>query len=552
MPKVAKWNCIIRTILTRKRIVAYSRSWVFLQRSKKRGQLRSGVLNFDSGRSFEQVKPYAYSWNFTDPSDEDLAWAATLNPMKSRFEDVVHSMFRKVRSQKETIAKKALALHLQGATSMPLDFGDPLEPFKRAFSQLLPGKRLLDVEENGQNLHYLQGGQKLDLNRLSSGEREVVTVVFDFLLRNPEDCIVVFDEPELHLHPELSFRLIRTLQDVGIRNQFIFCTHSPDIITASLDQTVVFIGPARETGPDGVVANQALLVREGDETSTVLRALGQSIGVISLGRKIVLIEGERTSLDKETYGSILGSTFADLVLVPVGGKDRIAVFEGALATILDKTIWGVDFFMLCDGDSSAGVIESAATASEPGRLRKLSRYHLENYFLDEYVWAIVTEQLAHPAQSPMRDPSEIRKVLRNFASNNTSFAVALRVSHRIRQMVGNVDIMPKGSSQVSKETLSTAFEGKLQSELSRVTSALNGTEIAQLVSVEFATITSAIDTDSDDWKVLIPGRQVVQQFAKHLKIDYGNLKRMYIRAALTGSVDPFQEIREIFRDFQSA
>jgi AAA ATPase domain len=57
---------------------------------------------------------------------------------------------------------------------------------------------------------------------------------------------VIFDEPELHLHPELSYRLIQTLRAAGVRNQFIFCTHSAEIISASLDNSVVFIAPPKE------------------------------------------------------------------------------------------------------------------------------------------------------------------------------------------------------------------------------------------------------------------------------------------------------------------
>jgi predicted ATPase len=79
-----------------------------------------------------------------------------------------------------------------------------LRPFKRAFSQLLAPKELLDPDVKQQQLRYSVDGQEFDLDSLSSGEREVVNIVFDFLLRNPEDCIVFFDEPELHLHPELS------------------------------------------------------------------------------------------------------------------------------------------------------------------------------------------------------------------------------------------------------------------------------------------------------------------------------------------------------------
>src|SRR4029079_12372924 len=108
-------------------------------------------------------------------------------------------------------------------------------------------------------------GQRLTLDTLSSGEREVVNIVFDFLLRNPSDCIIFFDEPELHLHPELSYKLLQTLSSIGKNNQFIFCTHSPEIITASIENSVIFLAPNRNDG-----SNQAITVARDDATNHAL------------------------------------------------------------------------------------------------------------------------------------------------------------------------------------------------------------------------------------------------------------------------------------------
>ena len=209
-----------------------------------------------------------------------------------------------------------------------------------------------------------------------------MNIAFDFLLRRPTDCIVFFDEPELHLHPELSHRLIQVLQGIGERNQFILSTHSPDVISASLDKSVIFVSPPREEG--GVPANQALAVSEDDETNQALKLLGHSIGIIALGQKIVLIEGEHSSLDKEVYGSLIHGRYPELVLVPSGGKHIIESFDAIQSAVLQKSIWGVEFFMLCDRDSMPS--GSPADTSDT-RFRVLNRYHLENYFLDEIVLA---------------------------------------------------------------------------------------------------------------------------------------------------------------------
>jgi hypothetical protein len=209
----------------------------------------------------------------------------------------------------------------------------------------LAPKVFLDPDPKNQQLSYSIDGTTFPISSLSSGEREVVNIVFDFLLRSPSDCIVVFDEPEIHLHPELSYKLLQTLRILGKNNQFIFCTHSAEIITASLDNTVVFVSPPR---PDG--SNQGIKVSEDDDTNQALKLLGQSIGIVALGKKLVLIEGAHSSLDKQTYGAILRDRFPSLVLVPAGGRSVVTSFSVLQREVLDKTVWGVEFFMLCDRD----------------------------------------------------------------------------------------------------------------------------------------------------------------------------------------------------------
>lgn len=511
-----------------------------LQKAKKRGQLRSGVLNFDASRVFETIQPYNFNWNFSDPFLEEIGWEQTLNSARARFQDVVHALYRKVRSQKEEIATQALQLQRQGVGQMTIDFPDPLKKFKEAFAKLLPGKRFCDVNEQEQQLWFMAGDKKLPFDRLSSGEREVVTVVFDFLLRDPRDSIIIFDEPELHLHPELSYRLLRTLRDAGERNQFIFCTHSADIISASLDQSVIFVAPASQ--PE---INQAILVNEEHESAKVLHLLGQSVGVISLGRKIVLIEGTEASLDKQTYGAILGTSANDSVLVPTGGKDTIRSFLAAVETVLSKTIWGIDFYMLCDGDSAIG---SQELKSHP-RFKQLPRYHLENFFLEEDHLAHVFGILGEPDGSPFRDPKQIRSMLVELASQRTSHATALKVAHTIRLNCGNVDITPARCHEMTVDQLSAAFGMRAKEETSRISTIMDSSKIIELVRAEHDRVSSAIASGNGDWKIWVPGRPLLRQFAAKAKQDVTRLKTVYIREALSVKNDPFAEIRQIFQQF---
>jgi hypothetical protein len=369
--------------------------------------------------------------------------------------------------------------------------------------------------------------------------------VFDFLLRSPRDCIVIFDEPELHLHPELSYKLLQTLRNVGINNQFILCTHSPDIITASLDNSVVFVAPPKADG-----ANQAIVVREDDETHQALRLLGQSIGIVALGKKIVLIEGTHSSLDKQVYGSILKDGFPNLVLVPGGGKGLLTSFEVLHRQVLDRAVWGVEFFMLCDRDAVPVSKTDEVGGTGAWRVEVLKKYHLENYFLDEKVIAAVFATM-EPENSALTSPSEVRSRLKEIARQQAPYAAALVASAYFRESAGNVDLMVRDCAGKSATELSVALKVRAAAERKRVTDVLDDGRIEQFILSFLQKLEKSFADDTDLWKDIVPGRQMFNIFAHSVGLDSTRLKTMYIRESSRINPSPFEEIVQIFRKFAS-
>lgn len=461
-----------------------------LSAGRRRRNWQSSLVNFESDRRVQNLQPYPFTFDMPDPSEEQVGWEMTFSPLTQRYHDTVHSMHRMVEAQRRNISTRAIQLQREGKTSMNLNFTDPMGPFKDVFRQLLAPKELADLTMGDQRLRYIHEGQQLDFESLSSGEREVVNIAFDFLLRRPRDCIVFFDEPELHLHPELSYKLVQTLSTIGSNNQFVFSTHSPDIITASLDRSVIFLGPV-DDDPAADLANppnQAIPVNEADETHEALKLLGQSIGIIALGRKIVLVEGAAASLDKQVYGSILRQRFPELVLVPSGGKHAIESFGHVHSAVLSKSLWGVEFFMLCDGDS-----RPPGEASSD-RLAILPRYHLENYFLDESVWAHALAKLM-PEDSSLTSADAIRKKLRDLAADQISYAVALRIAADTRQKAGNVSVMPKNCNGLTAAELGTAMTSALGAEEARLRGILDGPSTTAAIEQEFERIQTSLEQD---------------------------------------------------------
>jgi hypothetical protein len=516
-----------------------------LQRNQRRNRYQSSFLNFDSDRAIRNVTHYQFGWDIGNPLAEELNWDVAFVPLSNRHNDVRHSLFRMVEGQKRQIADQAFARQRAGETSMSLDIPDILQPFKDAFWQLLAPKNLVEVNTRDQQIYFETEGKRLTIEQLSSGEREVVNIAFDFLLRGPEDCVIVFDEPELHLHPELSYKLLQTLSSIGKRNQFLFSTHSPEIISASLENTVVFVRQ-----PQAGVDNQALIVNRDDQTHHALQALGQSIGVISLGKKLVLIEGQEASLDKLTYSAVLKNRFPEFILVPAGGKEAIRSFGDVNTHILSRTIWGIDFYLLCDRDAANILGPSSIEATHSNRVTVLPRYHLENYFLDERVLVAGFHQI-EPAGSWLHDVSEVKKRLLKIAAEAIPYAVALNVTAAMRERGGNVSVMPRGAIEArTPAALCKLMEAKLDSEMARVQTGLDKKLLKELVASEFERLSKAVEDDSLTWKIDLPGRFIFNKFASEASIQTGRLKQIYLNHANPETT--FQDIVAVFSRFRAA
>src|SRR5581483_4997854 len=345
-----------------------------------------------------------------------------------------------------------------------------------------------------------------------------------------------------------SHRLIRTLQGIGARNQFVLSTHSPDVITASLDKSVVFVSPPRVDAVTQAPANQAIPVAEDDETNQALRVLGQSIGIIALGKKLVLIEGEQSSLDKDVYGSIVRNRYPDLVLVPSGRKHVIQSFELLTEAVLSKTIWGVQFFMLCDGDSAPAVSPGSAASA---RLRILSRYHLENFFLDETTWAHAFRDIESTGHW-LRDPAQVKERLRQLAHELASYATALAVTARLRQDSGNVDVMPKASHGRSLDEVVSLLTAKAADESTRIGGVLDDDRVRVAATDYHEALVQSIEADDDQWKGLVPGKPLLARFASAAGVHGGRMKNLYLSAARDQDPSPFAEIDEVFSAFSAA
>ena len=168
------------------------------------------------------------------------------------------------------------------------------------------------------------------------------------------------------------------------------------------------------------------------------------------------------------------------MLLPSGGKSNLRAFESVKKQVLDKAIWGVQFYMLADRDAQpSGTNSKDLEESSKGKFRTLGKYHLENYFLDSNVLASCFKQMEED-DSWLRNPQKIEEELKNIATGMTGYTVSLITSKAIRDAAGNIDVMLKGSHECTKENLVENLVAKSAEESTRITNSLKEAEVKEI------------------------------------------------------------------------
>ena len=173
-------------------------------------------------------------------------------------------------------------------------------------------------------------GEEFYINDLSSGEKQLFLRTLSIKMLEPNNSIILIDEPELSLHPKWQQRIIEVYKKIGENNQIIVATHSPHIL-GSVSNENIFILYRNENGKIEAKTGDELYSSYGQPVDRVLKDI---MGLKSVRtpkidrdiqelRKLVDEDKYNTEEFKEKYNNlleILGSTDEDLFLIDMDAK----------------------------------------------------------------------------------------------------------------------------------------------------------------------------------------------------------------------------------------
>ena len=96
----------------------------------------------------------------------------------------------------------------------------------------------IKVDENGILNIKTPSPSELNWHFLSSGEKQILILLTQALLKFDKPVVYIADEPELSLHVTWQEKLLKSLVTLGGRMQVIVATHSPDIVGNFQDKVI--------------------------------------------------------------------------------------------------------------------------------------------------------------------------------------------------------------------------------------------------------------------------------------------------------------------------
>jgi putative ATP-dependent endonuclease of OLD family len=259
--------------------------------------------------------------DFTSASEEvqfiDQAGRERSVPRASRFAELIDEIMSLLRTPaffdiEQEIKTRALRqLGLAGSSdSLDLEFG-PLTP--QDFYQALD----LVVNERGFRISATELGHGVQ-NAL------VLSILQVFERRRKRGAILLIEEPEMFLHPQLQRALYRTIRLIGETNQVLYVTHSPHFVSIpEYDEVVRVTREGRSTE-----ARRSTFARTPEFEEKARKELDPERNELFFATRLLLVEGDTEKLALPEYADRLGLDLdaSGASIVEVGGKRNLPAF----------------------------------------------------------------------------------------------------------------------------------------------------------------------------------------------------------------------------------
>ena len=207
------------------------------------------------------------------------------------------------------------------------------ERIRHAIARYLPGITLSAFDDQSANppsmILRTLNNKSVEIAKLSSGEFQIVVWLIDLIQKDLRNSIILWDEPEQHLHPSLSMRIPDMLREFCPGSQIWIATQSPFIIASARTQDRVYYLERNEAGLVEVL-------KEADSKIQAFRRLTPNGFLATWGKQVIFVEGKQ---DITFFQNLLDHLGIDAIAAQLTSKPGLKKLDSILREI--KDIWDV-------------------------------------------------------------------------------------------------------------------------------------------------------------------------------------------------------------------
>lgn len=382
-------------------------------------------------------------------------------------------------------------------TECPPRVKPPLEKLFELFSEIFPQIKLT-YSTSARQLMAHKGESAYGPSNMSDGEKQVFSILADLIELDDQHKLVIADEPELNLHPELAERLWTLLENEFPDKWFIYATHNisfalrPNVdkvwvLSANTENITEFSG--LDSLPRGEVA----------------AFLGAIPGILS-AHDVLVTEGHEKSFDAIFYRWLLDNP--KIEIYPAGGCSDVA------SVVKKSGLWS----KIATSIQLRGVIDSDYRSTEfltnlaSDQIAALDLHEAESYLCVPEIICSVARRIA--SQEQLLEEQTVADQIISELSNQRMAIAARRLFARSQISVGVTLDRTALAGATDANALANLLRSACEAELARADQALNPDTIVTDLEDELAKI-DAIVSAGDVAAALktLPGKELANKLA---------------------------------------
>lgn len=422
------------------------------------------------------------------------------NKLVDRIFDAIMVLIQQEQALKDAHSDAVVAWEQRGRTGeVPKRSQPPLEKLFEQYNEVFPHLHVSYNKSNGRvTVVNDNASEPYGPSGLSDGEKQVFSLMADMLQLEDEYNVVVVDEPELNLHPELAERLWTLLESEYQEKHFIYATHSIQFaLRSNVDALYVISSDPSKISKIGNLTDMPRTDLE--------RFLGGVPGILNAG-KVVVTEGHEKSFDSIFYRWLLNDSKVEIF--PCGNSADVK------QVISKQGLWGQvssDIILTGAIDSDFRSEEELAGVANDHVVR-LPLHEAESYLCHPEILVAAADKIGSQ-ENPISVEEVEDKVFEELQRQKLS--IALKRSFSGSSITVRISLERSVLASVAtKEEAMGHIRDKSAEEVSKAVEAMDEGAFEERLDRELAEIDRTIQERHTNTALkLLPGKELLNKLA---------------------------------------